>query len=269
MAEAKSRIHATALIDPRAELADDVEVGPYSIIGPHVKIGAGTKIASHVVIEGRTTIGARNRIQQFNSVGGDPQDKKYKGEPTELIIGDDNLLRECGTYNTGTVQGGGVTRLGNDNWIMAYTHVAHDCIVGSHTILANKVQLAGHVEVHDWAILGGDVGVYQFVRVGAHAMIGADVLLLLDVPPFSMIGGQPPAPHGINVEGLKRRGFAPEVVAALREAHKTLYRSGLTLTEAREQIEQQIAQESGTPAAVESLRMINDFLGSASRGIMR
>ena len=261
-----TRIHSTALVDPKAELADDVEVGPYSIIGPHVTIGAGTTVGSHVVIEGRTTIGARNRIAQFNSVGSEPQDKKYRGEPTELVIGDDNLLREFGTYNTGTVQGGGFTRIGNDNWLMAYVHVAHDCIVGSHTVFANKAQLAGHVEVGDWAILGGDVGIYQFVRVGAHSMIGADVLVTLDVPPFSMIGGDPAGPHGINVEGLKRRGFAPDVVTALRQAHRTLYRSGLSLAEAREAIDAQIAEAT---EAADSLRLLNDFLGSATRGVIR
>jgi len=266
MAAAQARIHPTALIDRQAELADDVEVGPYSVIGPHVRIGAGTKVGSHVVIDGRTTIGARNRIAPFNSVGGDPQDKKYRGEPTELVIGDDNLLREFGTYNTGTVQGGGVTRIGDDNWIMAYAHVAHDCIVGDHTIFANKAQLAGHAVIGDWAILGGDVNIYQFVRVGAHSMIGAAVLVMRDVPPFAMIGGEPPAPHGVNVEGLKRRGFEADVIGALRQAHKTLYRSNLTLAEAREHIDAQIVE---TPTAAEALRLMNDFLGSAERGILR
>ena len=266
MAGSTARIHPTAIVDARAELAEDVEVGPYSIIGPDVRIGAGTRIASHVVIDGKTTIGARNRIFPFNSLGGEPQDKKYRGEPTELVIGDDNLIREYCTFNTGTVQGGGITRLGDDNWIMAYAHLAHDCIVGSHTIFANKAQLAGHVEIGDWVVLGGDSNIYQFVRIGAHAMIGADVLVMLDVPPFAMIGGDPPAPHGINVEGLKRRGFAPEVVTALRQAHKTLYRSGLSLAEARAAIDSQIDE---TPIAADPLRSINDFLGSSSRGILR
>lgn len=266
MAGSPVRIHPTAIVDARAELADDVEVGPYSIIGPDVRIGAGTRIASHVVIDGRTTIGMRNRIGPFNSIGGEPQDKKYRGEPTELVIGDDNLIREYCTFNTGTVQGGGVTRLGDDNWIMAYAHLAHDCIVGSHTIFANKAQLAGHVEIGDWVVLGGDSNIYQFVRIGAHAMIGADVLVLLDVPPFSMIAGDPPGPHGINVEGLKRRGFAPDVVAALRQAHKTLYRSGLSLAEARTAIDTQIER---TPPAADPLRLINDFLASSKRGILR
>ena len=266
MAEAKLRIHPTAIVDPRAELAHDVEIGPYCVIGPHVRVGEGTVVASHVVIDGHTTIGARNRIAPFNSIGGEPQDKKYRGEPTELVIGNDNLLREYGTFNTGTVQGGGVTRIGDDNWIMAYVHVAHDCVVGSHTVFANKAQLAGHVEIGDWAVLGGDTGIYQFVRVGAHAMIGADVLVLHDVPPFAMIGGEPPGPHGINVEGLKRRGFAPEAVTALRQAHRTLYRAGLTLAEAREAIARQVDE---TPSAREPLTLLNDFLASAARGIMR
>jgi UDP-N-acetylglucosamine acyltransferase len=218
------------------------------------------------VIEGRTTIGARNRIAQFNSIGGEPQDKKYGGEPTELVIGDDNLLREFGTYNTGTVQGGGITRIGDGNWLMAYVHVAHDCIVGNNTVFANKAQLAGHVIIGDWVVLGGDVGVYQFVRVGDHAMVGADVLVLLDVPPYTMVGGEPPGPHGINVEGLKRRGFAPDVVTALRQAHKTLYRSGLTLAEARTEIDRQI---EANPAAADALRALGTFLGASTRGIIR
>ena len=266
MSGSSPRIHPTAIVDPRAELADDVEVGPYSIVGPDVRIGAGTRIESHVVIGGRTTIGARNRIAPFNSIGGDPQDKKYRGEPTELLIGDDNLIREYCTFNTGTVQGGGVTRVGDDNWIMAYAHVAHDCLVGSHTIFANKAQLAGHVEIHDWVILGGDTNIYQFVRIGAHAMIGAAVLVVQDVPPFAMVGGEPPAPHGINVEGLKRRGYAPDVIAALRQAHKSLYRSGLSLAEARDAIDRQIDE---TAAAGEPLRQMATFLASAARGILR
>lgn len=266
VAMTQPRIHPTAIVDPKAELAADVVVGPYSIVGPDVRIGEGTTIASHVVIEGHTTIGRRNRIASFNAIGCEPQDKKYKGEPTELFIGDDNLLREFGTYNTGTVQGGGVTRVGDDNWLMAYVHVAHDCIVGNHTVFANKAQLAGHVEVGDWAVLGGDVGIYQFVRVGAHTMIGADVLVTLDVPPFAMVGGQPSRPTGINVEGLKRRGFAPEVVTAIRQAHKTLYRSGLSLAEAREAIQ---GQASADPQAADALGLIDGFLGSAARGIIR
>lgn len=260
------RIHPTAIVDAKAELASDVEVGAYSVVGPYVRVGEGTTIASHVVVEGRTTIGRRNRIAAFNSIGSEPQDKKYQGEPTELVIGDGNLLREFGTYNTGTAQGGGVTRIGDDNWLMAYVHVAHDCIVGSHTVFANKAQLAGHVEIHDWVVLGGDVGIYQFVRVGAHSMIGADVLVTLDVPPYSMVGGTPATPAGINVEGLKRRGFTPDVVTALRQAHRTLYRGGLGLADARAAIERQAVE---TPAAADALRSLDAFLGSAKRGILR
>ena len=266
MQDGQSRIHPTALVDPRAELAGDVEIGPYCVIGPHVRIGAGTRVASHVVIEGRTTIGTGNRIAAFNAIGGEPQDKKYAGEPTRLEIGDDNVIREYGTYNIGTEQGGGVTRIGSDNWIMAYVHLAHDCIVGDHTIFANKAQLAGHVEVGDWAILGGDTGVHQFVRIGAHAITGIGTMLRQDVPPFTMVSGDPATPHGINVEGLKRRGFEPDVIAALRAAYKQLYRAGLTLAEARTAIDALIAQQ---PAAAAALGQFNAFLGSAARGIVR
>lgn len=266
VSQSMNRIHPTALIDPGAELADDVEVGAYTVIGPHVTIGAGTVIASHVVVEGRTTIGERNRIASFNAIGGAPQDKKYAGEPTRLEIGHGNLIREFGTYNLGTEQGGGVTRIGDDNWIMAYVHVAHDCIVGSHTIFANKAQIAGHAEVGDWAILGGDTGVHQFVRIGAHAFTGIGTMLRQDVPPFMMVSGDPAAPHGINVEGLKRRGFDAATIAALRRAYKSLYRSGLTLEEAKAALEAQVG-EGGE--AAESLRRLNAFLGSATRGIVR
>jgi UDP-N-acetylglucosamine acyltransferase len=266
MQSGQSRIHPTALVDPRAELDGGVELGPYCVIGPNVRIGAGTRIASHVIVEGHTVIGQRNRIAAFNAIGGEPQDKKYAGEPTRLEIGDDNTIREYGTYNLGTVQGDGVTRIGNDNWIMAYVHVAHDCVIGDHTIFANKAQLAGHVEVGDWAILGGDTGVHQFVRIGAHAFTGIGTMLRQDVPPFTMVNGDPAAPHGINVEGLKRRGFDARVIAALRQAYKSLYRAGLTLAEARAAIDAQIASE---PTAAEALGLFNTFLASASRGIVR
>ena len=263
---AAPKVHPTALVDPAARLADDVEVGPFSIVGPHVAIGAATVVASHVVIEGRTTIGARNRIASFNAIGGAPQDKKYAGEPTRLEIGDDNVIREYGTFNIGTEQGGGVTRIGDANWIMAYVHIAHDCIVGSQTIFANKAQLAGHAEVGDWAILGGDTGVHQFVRIGAHAFTGIGTMLRQDVPPFVMVSGDPAAPHGINVEGLKRRGFDPSSIASLRQAYKTLYRSGLTLDEARAAIDTMV-DEAGDGA--DSLRALNAFLRTATRGIVR
>ena len=269
MADSRPRLHPTALIDPAAELAADVEVGPYCVIGPHVTIGAGTVIASHVVIEGRTTIGQRNRIAPFNSIGGAPQDKKYAGEPTRLEIGDDNVIREYGTFNLGTMQGGGVTRIGSDNWLMGYIHIAHDCIVGDHTIFANKVQLAGHCQVGDWVIFGGDSGVHQFVHVGAHAFTGIGTWLRQDVPPFVMVAGEPPAPHGINVEGLKRRGFEPATIASLRTAYKSLYRSGLTLDEARSAIEAQTVAAVDTAQAADALRTLSRFLGSVTRGIVR
>ena len=262
----KDRIHPTALVDPHAVIADDVEIGAYSVIGPHVTIGRGTRIAAHVIVDGHTRIGARNRIASFNAIGGEPQDKKYAGEAMRLEIGDDNLIREFCTFNIGTVQGGGVTRLGNHNWIMAYVHLAHDCQVGNHTIFANKAQLAGHVEVGDWAILGGDTGVHQFVRIGAHAITGIGTMLRQDVPPFTMVSGDPATPHGINVEGLKRRGFGAPVIASLRQAYKSVYRSGLTLAEARVAIETQAANQSGS---ADALGALNSFLGSASRGIVR
>ncbi len=261
------RIHPTALVDAAAELADDVEIGAYSIVGPHVRIDAGTSVGSHVLIEGRTSIGRRNRIAAFNAIGGAPQDKKYAGEDTRLEIGDDNVLREYGTFNLGTLQGGGMTRIGCDNWIMAYVHVAHDCRVGDHTIFANKAQIAGHAEVGDWAILGGDTGVHQFVRIGAHAFTGIGTMLRQDVPPFTMVSGDPAAPHGINVEGLKRRGFDATTIAALRSAYKSLYRSGLSLDEARAAIDAQAGAE--TSNAAESLRALHAFLGTATRGIVR
>ncbi len=260
------RIHPTALVDPRAELAEDVEVGAYTVVGPHVTIGPGTRLASHVVVEGRTTIGARNRIASFSALGGEPQDKKYRGEPTRLEIGDDNVIREFSTFNVGTEQGGGVTRLGSDNWIMAYVHLAHDCLVGDHTIFANKCQLAGHVEVGDWVVLGGDSGAHQFLRIGAHAMLGMATILRQDVPPFTMVSGDPATPHGINVEGLKRRGFDAEVIAALRHAYKLLYRSGLSLDDARRAIEAHVTE---APAASSSLGTLGAFLDSATRGIVR
>ena len=275
MSTAKTRLHPTALVDPAAELADDVEVGPYCVIGPHVTIGAGTVIASHVVIEGHTTIGRRNRIAPFNAIGGVPQDKKYAGEPTRLEIGDDNVIREYGTFNVGTVQGGGVTRIGNDNWLMGYIHIAHDCIVGDHTIFANKTQLAGHVEVGDWVDLRRRLG-RASVRARRRARDSPASAPCCDrtCRRSRWSAGEPPAPHGINVEGLKRRGFAPATVAALRAAYKTLYRNGLTLEEARTAIEAQAvaASAAGTgdaPATADALRLLNAFLGTATRGIVR
>lgn len=255
-------IHPSAIVDPRAELAADVSVGPYSIIGPHVRIGAGTVIGPHVTIEGRTTIGPGNRIFQFCSVGKIPQDKKYSGEPTRLEIGARNTIHEFCSLHIGTAQDAGVTTIGDDNWIMAYSHVAHDCRIGSHTILANNAGLAGHVHIGDWAILGGITGVHQFVKVGAHAMTGGGTILFQDLPPYVMAQGNPAAPRGINAEGLKRRGFPADAIAAIRSAYKTLYRDGKTLAEARTQIR---AEAEGVP----ELRPFADFLDAADRGILR
>lgn len=263
-----SRIHPTAVIDPAAQLDSSVQVGPYTIIGPHVRIGAGTRIASHCVIEGHTTIGESNRIYQFVSLGSDNQDKKYAGEPCELVIGDRNVIREYSTYHIGTVQGGGITRLGNDNWMMAYTHLAHDCLVGNHTIFANNAQLAGHVEVGDWVILGGYTVVHQFVRIGAHAMTAMCSLLFGDVPPFVMCQGQPAAARSMNFEGLRRRGFTPERIAGVKAMHKALYRDDLTLDVAKERI---AAIAQAQPEAQVDVDMMLDFLSKTTpqRGIVR
>ncbi len=255
-------IHPTAIVHPDARLADGVEVGAYSLIGPHVEIGRDTWIGPHVVVEGHTRIGEQNRIFQFCSVGAVPQDKKYDDEPTRLEIGDRNTIREYCSFNVGTAQDGGVTRVGNDNWIMAYVHVAHDCVVGDHTIFANNATLAGHVEVGDWAILGGFTGVHQFGRVGAHSFCGVGTVLLQDLPPYVTVAGNPAAPRGINSEGLRRRGYTAEQISAIKRAYRVLYRSGLGLEEAREQIET-IAGEH------EAVRLFADFIGVRNRGIVR
>ena len=226
-------IHPTAIIDPGAKIAANVEIGAYSIIGPHVEIGEHTVIGPHVIIKGHTRIGRENRIFQFSSLGEVPQDKKYAGEPTRLEIGDRNTIREFCTFNLGTAQDAGVTRIGDDNWIMAYVHIAHDCQVGNKTTFANNAQLAGHVVVEDWAILGGYTGVHQFCRVGAHVMTAVGTVVLQDVPPYLMAAGNTAQPYGINVEGLKRRGFTAESLSALKRAYRTLYKSGLLLEEAK------------------------------------
>lgn len=255
-------IHPTALVAPGAQLADDVEIGAYSIIGEHVAIGTGTTVGAHAVITGHTTIGARNRIFHFVSLGEAPQDKKYAGEPTRLEIGDDNVIREFCTFNTGTVQDRGVTVIGSHNWIMAYVHVAHDCVVGDHVIFANNASLAGHVEVGDWAILGGFTGVHQFCKIGAHVMTGVSTVVFKDIPPFVMAAGQPAAPHGLNSEGLRRRGFAPDVLAALKRAYKTLYREGNTVAEARARLDADAATHG-------EIRQLLEFLARSERGIIR
>jgi UDP-N-acetylglucosamine acyltransferase len=221
-------IHPSAIVDPNAQLADGVTVGAFSIVGPNVSIGANTQLHAHVIIEGYTSVGADNRFHAHSVIGGAPQDKKYAGEPTQLVIGDRNTFRESVTVNCGTIQDGGVTRVGNDNWVMAYVHIAHDCLVGSNTIMANCVQLAGHVVVGDWAILGGFTGVHQFCKVGAHAMAGVGSIVLHDIPPYVMVSGNSAQAHGINTEGLKRRGFTAAQIAQLRSAYKTLYKQGLT-----------------------------------------
>ncbi|MBI3903436.1 MAG: acyl-ACP--UDP-N-acetylglucosamine O-acyltransferase [Nitrosomonadales bacterium] len=254
--------HPTAIIHSRAQLADDVDVGAYSIIGEHVEIGAGTVIGPHVVIDGHTRIGAHNHIFQFCSIGEIPQDKKYAGEPTRLEIGDHNTIRESCTINIGTAQDAGVTRIGNNNWIMAYVHVAHDCQVGNHIIFANSTQLAGHVRVDDHAILGGFTGVHQFCQVGAHVMTGVGTVVLQDIPPYVMAAGNPIAPHGINSEGLKRRGFSGNAIMAIKRAYKTLYKSGLSLEEAKDAI---LAQADAHP----ELHALADFLSRSERGIVR
>ncbi len=256
------RIHPTALIHPAAKIGKNVSIGAYSIIGEYVEVGDATWIGPHVVITGHTRIGRENRFFQFCSIGEIPQDKKYAGEPTRLEIGDRNTLRESCTINCGTDQDGGVTRLGNDNWIMAYVHVAHDCQIGSNTIIANSTQLGGHIVIGDWAILGGCTAVHQFVRIGAHSMTAAGTVLLLDMPPYVMASGNTAEPHGINSEGLKRRGFSAEAIAAIKRSYKTLYKSGLKLDEAREAI-------SAEAAAVPELKILSEFLQVQGRGIIR
>lgn len=263
-----SRIHATAIIDPKAKLASTVSVGPYTVIGADVSIGADTRVGAHCVIEGHTTIGCDNQIFQFNSIGAIPQDKKYNGEPCELVIGDRNTIREFCTLNIGSPGDSGVTRVGNDNWIMAYVHVAHDCVIGSNTIFANNSQLAGHVHIGDWAILGGFTVVHQFVRVGAHSMTAMCSLLFADLPPFVMCQGQPAAARAMNLEGLRRRGFTPQRIANVKAMYKTLYREGLTLAQAQEKIASLIQSE---PEVLADVSLMNGFLAAtpAQRGIVR
>jgi UDP-N-acetylglucosamine acyltransferase len=263
-----SAIHPTAVVDSQAELDSSVTVGPYTVIGPHVRIGAGTTVGPHVLIEGHTTIGQDNRIFQFSSLGAIPQDKKYAGEPCELVIGDRNTIREFCTFNIGSPGDVGLTRVGNDNWLMAYVHLAHDCQVGNNTIFANNSQLAGHVHVGDWVILGGFTVVHQFVRIGAHSMTAMCSLLFADLPPFVMCQGQPASARSMNYEGLRRRGFSPERIAAVKAMHKALYRDDLTLDNARSRI---AALLDDTPEAEPDVDMMIGFLEQTSpqRGIVR
>ncbi|NJD88316.1 MAG: acyl-ACP--UDP-N-acetylglucosamine O-acyltransferase [Betaproteobacteria bacterium] len=255
-------IHPTAIVDPRAQLGAGVRVGPYSVIDGDVVVGEGTSIGAHCVVTGHTTIGRDNRIFHFCSIGEANQDKKYRGEPTRLAIGDRNTIREYCSINRGTAQDRGETTVGNDNWIMAYCHIAHDCVVGDHTVFANNATLAGHVWIGDHTVLGGFTGVHQFVRVGAHVMAGVSSVVLQDIPPYVTVAGHPCTPHGINSEGLKRRGFAPEALAALKRAYKTLYKSGLTLADAKAELERQAQAAPEVGAIVE-------FLATSTRGIVR
>ncbi len=263
-----SLIHPSAIVDSKAQLDSSVSVGPYSVIGPHVKIGAGTTVGPHAVIEGHTTIGKDNRIFQFTSLGAIPQDKKYAGEPCELIIGDGNTIREFCTFNIGSPGGGGITRVGDRNWLMAYVHLAHDCIVASDTIFANNTQLAGHVVVDDFVILGGFTVVHQFVRIGAHSMTAMCSLLFADLPPFVMCQGQPAAARSMNFEGLRRRGFSAERISAVKAMHKALYRDDLPLETAVAKINELSVSH---PEAATDVQMMNGFLAmvSAQRGIVR
>jgi len=255
-------IHPTAIIDPTAQIDASVDIGPYAIIGADVRIGAGSRIGAHCVIEGPTDIGCNNHIHANAVVGGAPQDKKYAGEPTRLKIGDGNTVREFVTINRGTVQGGGLTQIGDDNWIMAYVHIAHDCVIGDHTILANSVTLAGHVIIFDHAILGGFSLIHQFCKVGAHAFTGMGSKINCDVPPYVVVGSEMSVPRGINSEGLKRRGYSSEQISAIKRAYKTLYLSGLQLKEAREKLAEQAASSPEVGLLVE-------FIDRSERSILR
>ncbi len=261
-----TQIHPTAIVDPKAELDPTVTVGPYAVIGPKVRLGAGTTVGAHCVIEGRTTIGRDNRLFQFASIGAIPQDKKYAGEDTELVIGDRNVIREFCTLNLGVPGAGGVTRVGDDNWIMAYTHIAHDCHVGNHTTLSNNTTLAGHVHLGDWVTVGGLTGIHQFVKVGAHAMLGFASAVTQDVPPFMLVDGNPLAVRGFNVIGLRRRDFSAARLAVVKQMHRLLYRQGKTLDEARQAIAALAAQ---TPEAAADVALMTDFLAQTERGIAR
>jgi len=261
-----TQVHSTAIVDPKAELDASVSVGPYAVIGAHVKIGAGTTVGPHCVIEGHTTIGRDNRIFQFSSLGAMPQDKKYAGEPTELVIGDRNTIREFCTFNLGVPGAGGVTRVGSDNWIMAYTHIAHDCRVDDHTTLANNTTLAGHVHLADWVTVGGLTGIHQFVSVGAHAMVGFASAVSQDVPPFMLVDGNPLAVRGFNVVGLRRRGYTPERIAAVKQMHKLLYRQGRTLDAALAAID---TLGTEVPAAAQDVALMTEFIRQSTRGIAR
>jgi UDP-N-acetylglucosamine acyltransferase len=259
-------IHPTAVVDPKAELDASVSVGPYAVIGAGVSIGAGSTVGAHAVIQGPTRIGRDNRIHAHAVLGGDPQDMKYRGEPTALSIGDRNTIREFCTFNRGTTQDVGTTRVGDDNWIMAYVHLAHDVQVGSSTILANNATLAGHVQIGDWVIVGGLTGVHQFCHVGAHAFIGFQARVTQDVPPYMTAEGNPLAVRGFNAEGLRRRGFSKERIALVKQMHRLLYRDGLTLEQAKGSIGTLAGTVEGGDA---DIALLLDFLASGTRGIAR
>ena len=266
-----AHIHPTAIVDPAAELAAGVAVGPYAVVGAGVQVGEGTQIGPHVVLEGPSRIGRDNRIHAHAVLGGAPQDMKYRGEPTLLEIGDRNTIREFCTFNRGTAQDGGVTRVGHDNWIMAYVHIAHDVQVGDRTILANNATLAGHVQVGDWVIIGGLTGVHQFCKIGAHAMTGFQSHVSQDVPPYMMVAGNPLGEPGFNIEGLRRRGFSRERIAQVKQMHRLLYRDGLTLEQAREALAalHAGAQSSDDAEAAADVQRLLDFLAASRRGIAR
>lgn len=257
-----SLIHPTAIIHPSARIAEGVEVGAYSVIGADVSIGRNSWLGPHVVIEGPTHIGEENRIYQFASLGAAPQDKKFQGEATELIIGNRNVIRECCTLNRGTMQDKGQTIIGNDNWIMAYVHIAHDCLVGNNTIFANSATLAGHVEIRDWVILGGFTLVHQFCTIGEHAFTGMGSAISKDVPPFAMVSGAPAEPHSVNLEGLKRRGFNKEAMHRIKEAHRVLYRQHLPIQEALDKIQGQWGEH-------DDIQLLLEFCRNSQRGLIR
>jgi UDP-N-acetylglucosamine acyltransferase len=259
-------VHPSAIVDSRAQLHESVEIGPFTLVGPHVRIGAHTRVGAHCVIEGNTTIGEHNHIFQFNSIGAVPQDKKFAGETTALSIGNRNTIREFCTFNTGTLQDGGQTRVGDDNWIMAYVHVAHDCQIGNHTIMANNATLAGHVHLADWAIVGGLTGVHQFVHIGAHAMLGFSSAITQDVLPFLTVDGNPSKVRGVNQEGLRRRGFSAEHITAIKQAYRLIFRKDLPLVEAMCQIEN-LALEA--PYAAVSLQTMVSAAKASTRGLAR
>ena len=255
-------IHSSAVISDKAKIADDVEIGPYTVIGDGVEIASGTRIDSHVVINGPTTIGNDNHIYQFASIGDDPQDKKYAGEPTRLIIGDRNTIREFCTISRGTTQDVGETILGNDNWIMAYVHIAHDCRVGSSTIMANNCTLAGHVQVGDWVIMGGFTGAHQFCKIGAHSFLGMYSVINQDVPAYTMVSGNPGKPRGINSEGLKRRGFDADQIRNIKNAYRIVFRQNKKLEQAIEEI---AAMSEARP----ELDILLESLRASERGLVR